>query len=152
MLRAECGGKTPTQRVLITGRKKRARLVNRKYQPGGKTDLRYLIDKNAVLGKFGADGVEECDLRGKLLHPLAPNRLPLPQLRLARGALVIVRRQFGEKALQNRLGVAGQRHCGSVQAIVFLRIGVKADHGEIAIDAPMLDREKEPRADGQDYV
>src|SRR5262249_58138594 len=103
MLLAERGGKTPAQRILIAGRKKCPWLVDWKQQPRGKADLGHLVDKNPVVGKLGAYGVEEGDLRLKLFHPLAPSGLAFAHLRRARGALDIVRRQFGQESFQNRL-------------------------------------------------
>src|SRR6202008_4985872 len=70
VLRAERVAETPAERVLVARREKRARSIDRKQQPGGKADLRNLIDKNPVLGKLGADRVEECNLRGKFFQPL----------------------------------------------------------------------------------
>src|SRR6516225_681618 len=98
MLRAERGGKTPAQRILIAGRQKCPWLVDREQQPRGKADLGHLVDKNPVLGKLGPDRVEKCDLRLKLFHPLAPSGLAFAHLRRARGALDIVRRQLDRKS------------------------------------------------------
>src|SRR4029077_15539449 len=101
--------KTPAERVLIARREKGARLVDRKGDPRGKTDLRDLVDENSVLGQFGADRFEKRDLRGDFFQALAPRRLPLLHLGFTRGALGVMRRQFLLKALQDRRGIAGQR-------------------------------------------
>ena len=70
VLRAERGGKAPAEIVLIAGREKRARLVDRKGEAGGKADLRDFVDIDAVLRQFGADRVEEGELRRELCQTL----------------------------------------------------------------------------------
>ena len=152
ILCAQRRGKTPAQRILIAGRQKRARLVDGKDQPRGEAELGDLVDENAVLRQFGAHHFEEGDLRGDLLEALAPLRLALVHFRLPRCALGVARRQFREQALQDRLGVADERHPGPLPAIVFLRIGIDADDGEVAIDAPFAKLHEQPGADREHRV
>ena len=54
--------------------------------------------------------------------------------------------------MQDRLGVAGQRHRGLVQAVVLLRIGIDADDRQLAVDAPLPELDEQPRADRQHHV
>ena len=61
-------------------------------------------------------------------------------------------RQFGDQALRDRLGIAGQRDRRFVQAIVLFEIGIHADDGEVAIEAPLPKLNEKPGADGQNDV
>ena len=63
-----------------------------------------------------------------------------------------MRRQFRQQALQDRCGIAGERHRRFVQAAVFLGIGIDADDLEHAIDAPLPELNEQPRADRQHHV
>src|SRR5262249_44921679 len=68
VLRAERGGVAPAEIVLVARRKERPRLVDRKQEPGGKTDLGDLVDEDAVFGQLRPDRVEKADLRGELVQ------------------------------------------------------------------------------------
>src|SRR4029453_8731729 len=88
MLRAERGGVAPTEVVLIAGRKEGPRPIDRKQEPGGKTDLGDLVDEDAFLGKLRANRVEKGDLRRKLFESSAHLGLPLLHFRAAGGTVV----------------------------------------------------------------
>ena len=83
VLRAKRGRITPAEIVLIARRQKGSRLVDRKQQPRGKTDLGDFIDEDAILGQLGADRVEKPDLRRELRQ--SPAHLGLPVLHFRRG-------------------------------------------------------------------
>src|SRR4029450_4492913 len=84
MLRAERGGVAPTEVVLIAGRKEGPRPIDRKQEPGGKTDLGDLVDEDAFLGKLRANRVEKGDLRRKLFESSAHLGFPRLRFRSAR--------------------------------------------------------------------
>src|SRR5665811_1758202 len=90
VLRAERGGVAPAEIVLITGREKRARLVDRHGEAGGEADLRDLVDINAVLRQLSADDDEEGELRAKLVEACAQLGLALLHFVAARGAARIM--------------------------------------------------------------
>src|SRR5947209_1195752 len=77
VLRAKRSGKAPAEIVLIAGRKKRARLVDRKREASREPDLRHFVDEDALFRELGTDRCEDRKLRRKLGEPLAPFCLPL---------------------------------------------------------------------------
>src|SRR6185437_5429974 len=70
VLRAERGGISPAKIVLVAGREKSTRSIDRKLKPGGEADLRHVVHIDAVFRQFGADDVEEGELRREPGHAL----------------------------------------------------------------------------------
>jgi hypothetical protein len=56
--------------VLVAGREKSTRSIDRKRKPGGEADLRHVVHIDAVFRQFGADDVEEGELRREPGHAL----------------------------------------------------------------------------------
>ncbi len=109
VLHAERSGIAPAKAVLVAGRDEGARPVDRKQEPGRKADLRHLVDENAVLGQFGADGVEKADLGPELGKPLTHLRLPLDHLFTPGRPGALMRGEHVDEAAQDRFGIADER-------------------------------------------
>src|SRR6188474_1803566 len=83
MLRAKRGRIAPAQIVLIAGRKKRAWFIDGQCKASRESDLRDLIDKDAVFGQFGADCLEEGQLRREFGKALPQLGLTVPHFVVA---------------------------------------------------------------------
>ncbi|MCZ7656468.1 MAG: hypothetical protein M5U07_00765 [Xanthobacteraceae bacterium] len=82
-------------------------------------------------------------------HALAPPRLTLDQLLAPGGSLRVVARQHIDEPAQDRCGIADQRHRRWHDARGFLGIRIDPDDRQVVVDAPLGQREEQPRADGQ---
>src|SRR6185437_2479566 len=99
---------TPAEIVLIAGREKRARLVYWHGDAGDEADLRDLVDEDAVLGQFGAHGVDKGELRAEFLQPLFQLGLALQHLFAARGAPRVHASERVDQFAEHGGGVADQ--------------------------------------------
>ena len=152
ILGAERGGKAEAEIVLIAGRQVGARPVDRKGETGGKTDLRDLVDEDAVFRQFGADRREVGELRRELGQALVHARMAPAHLLGARRPPPVVRRQHVEQAAQDRLCRPDQRDRGFGEPRRLLRIGIDANDRKVAVDAPMQEWHVQVRAHGQHHV
>src|SRR5581483_7279927 len=107
MLRAERGGIAPAEIVLVAGRQERARAIDRHGDAGGKTNLRDVVDVNAVVRQRGADGIEKGKLGRELaLQTSAKPGLPLKHFVTALGAARVRKRERVDEPAQHWGGVA----------------------------------------------
>ena len=152
VLRAERGGEAIAQIVLIAGREKGARLINRKGEAGREAKLRHLIDENAVVRQRRTDRRKIRKLRHELGEALLHAGMALAHLVRTRRPAGIVRRQDVEQAAQYRRGVPDQRDLGFGDARRLVRVGIDTDNGQIAIDAPLQQRHVQMGADAKDDI
>ncbi len=61
-------------------------------------------------------------------------------------------RQEVDEAAQDRLGVTHQGHGGRLEARRLLGIGIDADHREVVVQAPLVERVVQVGADGEHHV
>ena len=137
VLRAKRGRIAPTEIILIAGRKKCAGSVDGQCKACGKSDLRDLVDKNSVFGKFGADRLEE----GQLWRELGKT---LPQLGLTAQHFIATRRtaeiefcELIDQRTQNRSGITDERYFRLVDPRGLVRVGVDAHDLQRLVHAPL---------------
>ena len=153
VLRAERGGKTPAEIVLIARRDVGARLVDREGEARGKADLGDLVDENAVLRQFGADRVEEGDLRREFWRgacatpPGAPRISAVREARLAlcAGSSSSRRCRIGAASPVSATAGLCSRSCSSGSASTRTIV-------ELAVDAPLPELDEQARADREHHV
>src|SRR5262249_2943001 len=76
MLDAESSRIAPSKVVLIARRQKSARLVDRKGKACGESDLRNLVDVDAILWEFCTDYLKKSELRRELGESFSQFHLP----------------------------------------------------------------------------
>jgi hypothetical protein len=152
VLDAQCGRKAPAEIVLIARRDVGARPIDRIGQPGREAHLGHFLHENAILRQRGPDRVQKAD-EGAEASELEPElSLPRHHILAPRWARLIILRDEVNQAAQDRLGVAHQGDRGRLPARRLLRIGVKADHREVVIHAPLVERDVQMRADPEHSV